>query len=427
MLPSTLPTDVQADLLATCVQQDESVGERLRALGATYDDLRYVRNAPLTFPPRTYVALDDRSVPPPIIPAVSFFSGAGGMDTGFQYAGYDNVASVEFNRIFCDTLRLNHPGKAVIGPPDFSGDVRQFQEIADALRSRAGLPSSKLPFEGVFHGGPPCQSFSMAANQRFARGDDNFKRTGFAHSEYGSLLEDYIRLIIEFRPRVFVIENVPGLKLMDGGKQLRRALEPVAAAGYEIAEPTVVNAADYGVPQMRQRLFVVGARDVAHAFRFPPKDRWHVPSYEALDRPLLGVANHETREHKAASLLRYTQLAYGERDQLGRVDRLHPLKPSKTVIAGGLKGGGRSHLHPFIPRTMSARESARLQTFPDHYVFTGPSARQFTQIGNAVPPLLAHRLATAIREQVFEGIAQSRMYRVPAVQATLALETAGIV
>ena len=96
------------------------------------------------------------------------------------------------------------------------------------------------------------------------------------------------------------------------------------------------------------------------------------------------------------------KLEYGERDKLGRVDRLDPNLPSKTVIGGGTKGGGRSHLHPFIPRTLSVRESARLQTFPDDFVFCGPAARQFTQVGNAVPPLLALVLAREIYSQVYE-------------------------
>ena len=93
-------------------------------------------------------------------------------------------------------------------------------------------------------------------------------------------------------------------------------------------------------------------------------------------------------------------LNYGQRDKLGRVDRLDPREPSKTVIAGGTKGGGRSHLHPFHPRTLSVRECARLQTFPDDYEFTGANARQFTQVGNAVPPLLAYKLACAIKEAI---------------------------
>lgn len=393
-----LPYTKQVDLLDQCANEQTDVQSWLAQLGLTLDALNY-RNSPAlpNLSATDYQYIDDIEIPADTIPAVSFFSGAGGMDIGFRYAGFDNMASVEFNRIFCDTLRLNNPNKLVIGPPEYTGDVRNFSEISTALRTKLGV---KAPFEGVFHGGPPCQSFSMAANQRFAKGDENFKRVGFLHSEYGNLLFDYINLISTFLPRVFVIENVPGLKQMDGGQQLAAALKPLEALGYKIAEPTIVNAADYGVPQMRQRCFVVGARNVAHAFIFPGKEP-QIPCIKALERPLEGVANNETREHKAASLMRYMQLEYGQRDQLGRVDRLNPLKPSKTVIAGGLKGGGRSHLHPLFPRTLSARESARLQTFPDNYVFTGPSARQFTQIGNAVPPMLAHRIAKAIREQIF--------------------------
>jgi len=394
-----LPYAKQIDLLDKCANEQTDVQSIMDQLGLTLDALSY-KNSP-ALPDMSnidYQYIDDIEIPTKPIPAVSFFSGAGGMDIGFKYAGFDNQASVEFNRIFCDTLRLNNPDKLVIGPPAYSGDVRNFKEISTALREKLGI---KAPFEGVFHGGPPCQSFSMAANQRFAKGDENFKRVGFLHAEYGNLLFDYVNLISTFLPRVFVIENVPGLKQMDGGLQLAAALKPLEELGYKIAEPTIVNAANYGVPQMRQRCFVVGARNVAQEFVFPEKDKQQIPCYKALERPLEGVANNETREHKAASLLRYIKLEYGQRDQLGRVDRLNPLKPSKTVIAGGLKGGGRSHLHPLFPRTLSARESARLQTFPDNYVFTGPSARQFTQIGNAVPPMLAYRIAQEIRAQFF--------------------------
>ena len=94
-------------------------------------------------------------------------------------------------------------------------------------------------------------------------------------------------------------------------------------------------------------------------------------------------------------------LPYGGRDQLGRVDRLDPTKPSKTVIAGGTKGGGRSHLHPYCPRTLSVRECARIQTFPENYDFIGPIARQFTQVGNAVPPLFAYKLAIALKTALY--------------------------
>src|SRR6185437_8187349 len=104
------------------------------------------------------------------------------------------------------------------------------------------------------------------------------------------------------------------------------------------------------------------------------------------------LPNRVTRRHAPESIARYKTLAFGQREQLGRVDRLDPRRPSKTVIAGGSGGGGRSHLHPFIARTLSVRECARLQTFPDKFVFLGPTARQFTQVGNAVPPVLAAQM-----------------------------------
>ena len=107
------------------------------------------------------------------------------------------------------------------------------------------------------------------------------------------------------------------------------------------------------------------------------------------------------------------RLTFGKRDKLGRVDRLDPFRPSKTIIAGGTGGGGRSHLHPYIPRTMSVRECARLQTFPDSYEFTGPVARQFTQVGNAVPPVLAYVMAKAIYKSIYAPL------RRPALQSVL--------
>lgn len=115
------------------------------------------------------------------------------------------------------------------------------------------------------------------------------------------------------------------------------------------------------------------------------------------------MPNSETREHKAESVRRYMELEYGKRDQLGRVDRLDPRKPSKTVIAGGVKGGGRSHLHPEVPRTLSVRECARLQSFPDDFVFLGSTARQFTQVGNSVPPILAAQIARAVWDVLSDG------------------------
>jgi DNA (cytosine-5)-methyltransferase 1 len=317
------------------------------------------------------------------------------MDLGLETAGYKHLAAFEFNELFCKTLRHNRPQWKVFGPPTHSGDVSKFEEISSALE-----PIIKTPFDGVFVGGPPCQPFSIAANQRFSKSGENFKRVGFLHKKNGSLLHDFLRLIIEFKPKAFIIENVPGLRDLDGGEQLRAAIAEVQASGYRVEDPFVLHAANFGVPQQRHRLFVVGTRGRGK-LKHPIPSLEIVGAGSVLNGRAPKLPNNETRDHYAESILRYMRLDYGQRDQLGRVDRLDPLMPSKTVIAGGTNGGGRSHLHPEIPRTLSVRECARLQTFPDDYVFVGASARQFTQVGNAVPPVLAAQIGLSVKESYF--------------------------
>lgn len=396
-ITNTLDFGGQIDILEKCIANNLDLKSELDSRGFDYDNLIYRHKQPIHLSFSTYTTPDNYQFKNCGIPAVSFFSGAGGLDLGFKYAGFEHLASIEINPIFCQTLRKNFPNLIILGPPDCSGDARDRDEIVAVLKEKIGINS---PFEGVFFGGPPCQSFSIAANQRFSKAGENFKRTGFLHTEYGNLLFEFVWYICQFKPRVFLIENVPGLLSIDGGKQIAAAIEMLQNSGYAIAEPTVLNAADYGVPQNRSRLLICGWRTPAN-FTFPQPEHFTVPCYKALEKPLINAENHVTRQHKAESVIRYIELKYGERDRLGRVDRLDPNLPAKTVIAGGSRGGGRSHLHPLIPRTLSVRESARLQTFPDSFIFCGSSARQFTQVGNAVPPLLALKLARAIGTKIY--------------------------
>ena len=381
----------QKKLLASCIAKGKDLADALQEVDGGYDSLVYCDEAGFDSIAELpdIVPVDDRPKIVPDIPCVSFFSGAGGLDIGFECAGFKTLANVEIVPMFCETLRRNGH-KNVIGPPFAAGDMSKPREVIHELE-KLGI---KRNFKGVFHGGPPCQSFSVAANQRFNKLGENFKRTGFNHARLGNLLFCYIDVILHFRPEVFLIENVDGLLTIDGGVQAHRACTMLREAGYDVAEPRVVNAADYGVPQKRLRTLIIGSR-IGH-FRFPQTVLAQFPAGSALKRSVDGLPNHQTREHAAESVSRYMLLSYGKRDKLGRVDRLDPFKPSKTIIAGGTGGGGRSHLHPFIPRTMSVRECARLQTFPDSYVFTGPVARQFTQCGNAVPPVMAYEMACAI-------------------------------
>lgn len=389
----------QKNILDHCMANDIALDEELVRRGYTYDDLRYESYS-------SKVALDaGANAAEPIeavhrfhdgIPAISFFSGAGGLDIGFELAGFHTLASVELEEIFCNTQRLNWPDKPVIGPPLYSGNVKRHEEIAEALRVETGIG---FGFRGIFHGGPPCQPFSIAANQRYNKNGENFKRRGFDDEDKGNLLFDYLWYIETFRPLGFLIENVEGLVELDGDGRIALSLARLRGMGYSISAPQVINATFYGVPQNRKRCIIMGVLgDILP--QLPTPSILPTSCKAVFERPLDNVGNHVTRKHSAASVLRYMKLAYGQRDHLGRVDRLDPNAPSKTVIAGGTKGGGRSHLHPYIPRTLSVRECARLQTFPDDYVFTGSNARQFTQVGNAVPPLLAYRLALALKESL---------------------------
>ena len=394
----------QIEFLQRCIQGGLDLAQELAAIGLGYDDLRYRygdfrgQSGDICAPNGLDASLDyktpeDYSYPACQIPAIGFFSGAGGLEMGFDFAGFNHLASIEIKKTFCDTLRQNNKHWNIIGPPDNSGDICNKEEIMDILQNKIGV---KSPFEGIFHGGPPCQSFSVAANQRFSKNGGNFKRIGFQHDEFGNLLFEFIWYIKELKPRAFLIENVVGLLSIDGGYQIEKAIKTLRETGYNVTK-AILNAADYGVPQHRRRMFIVGTC-TEKDFIFPAKEAKGVSSAKAFEKPLAGVANHITRQHQAQSVMRYMELKYGQRDKVGRVDRINPLLPSKTVIAGGSRGGGRSHLHPHIPRTLSVRESARLQTFPDGYVFAGAPARQFTQVGNAVPPLLALKLAQAISE-----------------------------
>lgn len=390
----------QNRLLKKALQEKIDLSKLLVSENLSYDSLRYEEAPkisadclqPLEMLDTTKKATDN-------IPAVSFFSGAGGFDVGFSYAGFDNLVSVEFNEIFCNTLRKNNPQKTIIGPPLYSGDISKREELAEILCHNGIIPG----FQGIFHGGPPCQSFSIAANQRFSKDNDNFKRKGFDDEEKGTLIFDYIWFIKEFRPLAFLIENVAGIMQCDTDGRIKKALDGLRNYGYKTTIPQVINAANYGVPQNRMRWIVAGTRGKT-VITLPQPSRNTTPCGSVFLRSLCNVENHITRKHTAESIARYMILQYGGRDKLGRVDRLDPRLPSKTVIAGGIKGGGRSHLHPFSPRTLSVRECARIQTFPDGYVFTGSTARQFTQVGNAVPPLLAYKLAMAIKNAITSDI-----------------------
>ncbi len=381
----------QIQLLNDCIVNGKNLASMLKAYEMKYDDLRYIKNNKPYILNKKFFSLTDFREAENQIPVISFFSGAGGLDLGFEASGFSHKLLIEKIPLFRETIKRNRPEWKVI-----LADISITEMLIELIASEI----DRSPFEGVFIGGPPCQPFSIASNQRFNKNGDNFKRVGFAHETNGNLLFDYIQLIKHFKPRAFLIENVPGLMEIDGGEQIQNAYQMLEESGYTLNKPLVLRADYYYVPQQRTRLFIIGNR-VGKCFNPPQPSLSSLAVGATFALNVDQLENHITREHTAESIFRYMQLDYGKRDKLGRVDRLDPHQPSKTVIAGGTKGGGRSHLHPYIPRTLSVRESARIQTFPDDYIFAGPVARQFTQVGNAVPPILAAQIANAMKKSFF--------------------------
>lgn len=316
--------------------------------------------------------------------AVSLFSGGGGLDLGLSLAGFDFKYSNDEVQYYCDTVTYNFPGCVT--------EARDVRELK-GCQIKELIKAEKI---SLIAGGPPCQAFSILG-----------KRGSFSDLR-GQLVFDYIRLINELKPEAFVFENVPGLLTLNNGEDWKKLYHYFQVeTGYNIYTD-ILNAADYGVPQIRKRVFVVGFRESAE-FTFPqPKYRdpsrlnlldrylpdW-IPAKLALEE-VNGLHNHDIRIHGDRVRSRYEKIPPGGRDKVDRTDRIDPEKPSGTVLVGSKAGGGRPHIHPYFPRHITVREAARLQSFPDWYKLLGTSTAQYRQIGNAVPPLLALAVGESI-------------------------------
>lgn len=328
---------------------------------------------------------------------LSLFSGSGGIDLGFKWANIQTVAAVEVKEFACSTLKRNNPDIKIFGPPNYDGDIRNFN--GKILKELIG--DTEID---IISGGPPCQPFSVAASQRYYKNDKRYKRKGDLDENKGNLLPEFIRIINELKPKVFVIENVKSVITWNNGEFLSQSLNSLEDS-YVFSTPCSIQSHKFGVPQYRERMIIIGTRIKGKKPVFN-NNTIEINRIFTVDDALSNFPdnpfNHQLRDHNSETIERYKKLKYGERDQKGRVDKLDPNKPSKTVIAGGENGGGRSHLHPYYPRTTSPRECARFQTFPDDFVFEGTMSRQFTQIGNAVPPLLAYFIGSYIKKDLFE-------------------------
>lgn len=327
---------------------------------------------------------------------VSLFSGAGGLDLGFINAGFDIVWANDFDKNACDTYRRN------IDDHIHCGSILE-------------VDATTLPACDLIIGGPPCQGFSTIGKRVSS---DPRKRE--AHDPRNELVITYAQIIRTVRPKFIVMENVKGILTRNGGKYIETVLSELRAAGYNV-DYRIVNMADYGVPQIRERIIILGNR-VGLPVQFPAPDhsedsRSGLPRWVSCGEVLSDLAgrsddpsfNHVALKHTETNIARYRLIPEGGRlpesalpPDLYRKNfgntfkRLHHAKPALTMVPGN----DAFPIHPTLNRSLTVREAARIQTFPDSVVFCGNRRQQGHQVGNAVPPLFAEKLARFIRSEM---------------------------
>ena len=330
---------------------------------------------------------------------VDLFSGAGGLELGFEQAGYEVVFSTDFDD-YCEKVHLkNRPNI-----PFLKRDIHNLDE--ETLRKY-------VPGEiDVLVGGPPCQGFSTIGKR--ISSDPN-KR--YQADPRNTLFREYIRILRFLKPKFFLMENVEGLLTRDKGTIFEEIKKTFAETGYEF-NYVILNAADYGVPQIRNRVFFYGNR--MGVKMVPPTpicsehgdNPWKTVG-EAIgdlaDKGETDALNHVPLKHGEINIRRYKLIPEGGRlpeqdlpPELYRKNfgntfkRLHRAKPSLTMVPGH----NAFPIHPWLDRSLTVREAARIQTFPDDYEFIGPRDRQCMQVGNAVPPVLAKAWAEQIKKEL---------------------------
>ena len=360
--------------------------------------------------------------------AVDLFAGAGGMTLGFEQAGFDILASVEIDPIHCAIHKFNFPFWTVI--------CKSVEETTGKeIRNSSQIANQEID---VVFGGPPCQGFSLMGKRSF---DD----------PRNSLVFHFIRLVVELQPKFFVLENVKGMTVGKHQEFIAEIINQFTKSGYQVnANYQVLNAANYGVPQNRERLFLLGSRQNVELPKYPEKmifpnlksptvwdalqdlpiienypelyqqdwifTEFAKPSNYAKKLRNLATAKNNysykrqydpalltsslRSKHSTESMDRFASTPHGKIESISRFHKLDPHGLCNTLRAGtpSNKGAFTSPrpIHPFIPRCITVREAARLHSYPDWFRFHPTKWHGFRQIGNSVPPLLAQAVAEEI-------------------------------
>lgn len=380
--------------------------------------------------------------------AVDLFAGAGGFSLSVEQAGFDVVAAVENDPVHAAVYAYNFPQAEVLCEDISTLSSRAiFNAVAQgwACTPEWGRQHRHYVGEGEIDlviGGPPSQGFAIMGK-------------GVVEDERNDLVFDFARMVCELQPRYFVMENVPSLVSEQYAEFFNRLLSQLEAAGYWITQPVqVLNAADFGVPQDRQRLFLLGSRlgqvvlsypepptltqptvrdaiaDLPNVDEFPEllntdelplsTQQLYKVEQEATDyvRSLRGLDHNPSNfayqrvwhqhlltgclrtAHTPHCVQRFQETAMGKVESSSRLRRLHLDGVSHALRAGTGREGGRHTsprpIHPVNPRVITVREAARLHSFPDWFRFHCTKWHGFRQVGNALPPLLGKAVAQEV-------------------------------
>lgn len=338
------------------------------------------------------------------IKTLSLFSGAGGLDVGFHMAGFDIVACVELETKYCNSLEANKKKGNFFSPTTniHNIDIRNFDPH---LYKDSGIE--------CIIGGPPCQTFSAAG-----------RRSGGVigiQDLRGQLYEEYCNILDVIKPKVFVFENVYGLPGASNGEPWRQIIKAFSEHGYEL-HAEVIDAADYGVPQHRERLVMVGVKNGSYQFPMPTHgpDSLNGPSLVSVEEAIFdlqipgelktkglgGLYGHLLPEVPEGLNYAFFTAEMGHPEPVfAWRSKFHDLlykanrkEPSRTLKASPGKFTGPFHWNN---RHFTIEELKRLQSFPDKYEIVGSYGQCVEQIGNSVPPRLAFCIASSVKEQIF--------------------------
>lgn len=323
---------------------------------------------------------------------VDLFAGVGGLSLGFIEQNYELLFANDNNHWALETLSKNHKVGAV--------SEKDIQYISvDEIRKLA-----KNEHINVLVAGIPCQSFSMAGyrirtSQKDSDDDRNY------------LFKELLRIVKGLKPDIVIIENVKGLISMQGGKIRNDIIDGLESIGYKV-DYRILNAADYGAPQLRERVFFIGNRiGVDNIF---PKTTTPSEKYTTVGEVLKNVPknNHAPRQLSGVVLQRVKLVKQGQNwtslpkelqtksQHSGAYGRLDPNKPARTLTTRFDSPPVGYVTHPTENRTLTVREGARIQGFPDDFVFMGPVMQQYKQVGNAVPIYFSRAIAESVSKML---------------------------